>query len=35
MLAEDFRDGFTLQQARFVNPFLSGNDRRIERILPA
>jgi predicted nucleic acid-binding protein len=34
MLTEDLRDGFTLQDVTFVNPFKRENSRLIERLLP-
>jgi hypothetical protein len=34
LLTEDFRDGFVLQDAMFINPFIRENDRLIEKLLP-
>jgi predicted nucleic acid-binding protein len=34
LLTEDLQDGFELGGVSFINPFLSANDLRIDRILP-
>ncbi len=35
LLTEDFQDGFVLEDVTFINPFIRGNDRLIERLLPS